>query len=228
MKYKYDLHTHTGPVSLCASIDPKELVEIYYKNGYNGIVLTDHYSPMTFYKNIVSPQRHIEEYLKSYRMLKDYCGNDFTVLLGLELRHYATANDYLIYGVEEDWLIKQGNMLLWNEKKMSEEVHNAGYLAYQAHPYRPFIRRCETELLDGIEVFNGHTDSASNLKAYHRAVKYNMPMISGSDFHSRKDSPKGGIITDSVIKNNQQLLEILKNKEYEIINPDCNEKELCR
>lgn len=218
MKYKYELHTHTGPVSLCASIDPKELVEIYYENGYNGIVLTDHYSPMTFYKNMFCPQRYIDEYLKSYRMLKDYCGNDFSVLLGLELRHYATVNDYLVYGVEEDWLMEQGNMLLWNEKKMSEEIHKAGYLVYQAHPYRSLIRRGMEEYIDGIEVFNGHTDPASNSKAYQRAVEYNKPMISGSDFHSKKDRPCAGIITDFIIKDNVQLLDTLKNGRYEIIN----------
>lgn len=219
MKYKYELHTHTGPVSLCASIDPRDLVEIYYKNGYNGLVLTDHYSPMTFYKNMLCPQKYVDDYLKSYNMLKDYCRNDFTVLLGIELRHWATVNDYLVYGVSENWLANQKNMLIWDEKKMSEEVHRAGYLVYQAHPYRPLITQCDTNLLDGIEVFNGHTKPEENLKAYNRAIEYNMPMISGSDFHTEKDTPCGGIFTDTKISNNKELLQVLKSGKYEIINP---------
>lgn len=217
MKYKYELHCHTAGVSQCASIKPSELVRHYEEFGYDGIVLTDHYSPLTFYKNYLCPQRDIDRYLSSYRELKEYCGRSFTVLLGMELRHYATANDYLIYGVEEDWLRVQKNMLLWNEKKAYEIVHKQGYLLYQAHPYRPFITRCKTDYIDGIEVYNGHTTAERNKEAFRWAEASGMPMISGSDCHSPTDSSKGGIETDVKIENNAELLSVLKSGKYNIL-----------
>ena len=219
MSYKYELHCHTGKVSLCAEVSPRELVKIYDKNGYSGIVLTDHYSPMTFYRNMLAPQRRIESYLRSYRELKDYCGSAFTVLLGLELRHYGTVNDYLVYGVEEDWLRKQKNMLLWGEKKMSREVHKAGYLVYQAHPYRRFITRCHPALLDGIEIYNGHTDAFRNQKAWEEAKKHRKPMITGSDFHKQTDSTFGGIATELPIYTNGDLLRVLREGAYKMLMP---------
>ena len=47
-KYKYELHCHTSDVSLCAFSTAKEAVEFYKNRGYDGIVITDHYSPQTF------------------------------------------------------------------------------------------------------------------------------------------------------------------------------------
>ena len=151
MEYKYEMHCHTGRVSLCAKTEPKELVKMYADLGYSGLVLTDHYSPMTFWgKRLFSAEKMAEHYLSAYRELKDYGGEGFTVLLGMELRHYATVNDYLIYGVEEDWLLRQPNMLTWGMKKRYEETRKAGYLLFQAHPYRPFIHRCNPAYIDGI------------------------------------------------------------------------------
>lgn len=217
MKYKYELHCHTAGVSRCASVKPEELVNYYANAGYDGIVLTDHYSPLTFYNNYFKPQRDIERYLSSYKKLKKYCGNSFTVLLGMELRHYATVNDYLVYGVEEGWLRSQKNMLLWNEKKVYKKIHEQGYLIYQAHPYRPLITRCNPDYIDGIEIFNGHTDSGRNAKAALWAEETGKPVISGSDFHSLTDSAKGGIETNFRISDNADLLDVLRNGKYDII-----------
>lgn len=216
--YRYELHCHTGGVSRCASIDPKTLIKRYADAGYDGVVLTDHYSPMTFLgSHFLTPQKEIDRYLSSYRTLKNYCGDGFTVLLGLELRPYGTVNDYLVYGVEEDWLRAQGNLLLWNEKTMSRRLHRQGSLLYQAHPYRPFIRRTDPALLDGIEVFNGHTDEQRNRRALNWAKKTNKPMISGSDTHKESDRLCGGICTERKITSNADLVSVLRAQNYEII-----------
>ena len=99
--YKYERHCHTGCVSRCGRVEPEEIVKLYIEKGYDGIVVTDHYSPMTFKPNWC-PQKQIDFYLSGYRRMKaeaEKSGKDFTVLLGMELRHYGTANDYLIYGI---------------------------------------------------------------------------------------------------------------------------------
>lgn len=51
MEYKYEMHCHTGPVSQCGRVKPKEIMRLYSEAGYSGIVLTDHYSPLTFYNH---------------------------------------------------------------------------------------------------------------------------------------------------------------------------------
>ena len=222
--YKYELHCHTGGVSRCATIDPKALVRKYEKEGYSGLVLTDHYSPLTFLpSNYLNPQKAVDRYLSSYHTLKDWCGSSFTVLLGLELRHYGVVNDYLIYGVEEDWLKQQKNMLLWSEKKVCEEMHKQGYLIYQAHPYRPLIYRCNPKYIDGIEVYNGHTGAERNEKALQWAESLGKPMTSGSDTHHIKDCPRGGIESMRPIRTNADLLDVLRGQKYNLLRPEESE-----
>lgn len=218
MYYKYELHCHTGNVSLCASVSPEDLVRRYEKAGYSGLVITNHFSPMTFWKTCMVPtKRQVQHYLSAYRRMRAFAGEGFTVLLGLELRHYATVNDYLIYGVEEDWLLRQPNLLRWNKETMAQRVHREGYLLYQAHPFRPFIYRCPPELLDGIEVFNGHTDRENNRKALAWARQCGKPMTSGSDTHTLEDPIRGGIVTQTPIKNNADLLQTLRSGAYELL-----------
>ena len=216
--YKYELHCHTSGVSRCATISPKDLVRKYEKAGYSGLVLTDHYSPLTFLpQHYLRPQADIEHYLSSYHELKEWCGSSFTILLGLELRHYGVVNDYLIYGVEEDWLKKQPNMLLWSEKKVYQEMHKEGYLVYQAHPYRPLIYRCDPQYIDGIEVFNGHTDAKRNAQALQWAQALGKPMTSGSDTHHLSDNACGGIATHRPIRSNADLLDTLRRQKYTLL-----------
>lgn len=216
MKYKYELHCHTGCVSRCGRVEPEEIVKLYKSKGYNGIVVTDHYSPMTFTPNWC-PQKQIDFYLSGYRRMKAAAGDDFTVLLGIELRHYFTANDYLIYGIDEDFLYSSGNLMKPWEKEVFRLVKEKGYLIYQAHPFRVGIRRCNPNYIDGVEIYNGKTGKAENQKAFEWAKENNKLMVSGSDFHTVKNLARGGIITDTPVKNNSDLLEILRSQNFEMI-----------
>lgn len=216
MKYKYELHCHTGCVSRCGRVEPEEIVKLYKSKGYNGIVVTDHYSPMTFTPNWC-PQKQIDFYLSGYRRMKAAAGNDFTVLLGIELRHYFTANDYLIYGIDEDFLYSSGNLMKPWEKEVFRLVKEKGYLIYQAHPFRVGIRSCNPNYIDGVEIYNGKTGKAENQKAFEWAKENNKLMVSGSDFHTVKNLARGGIITDKPVKNNSDLLEILRSQNFEMI-----------
>ena len=67
MEYKYELHCHTGAVSRCGRVEPEKIVEMYVGAGYNGIVVTDHYSPMTFpIHRLACPQKAADFYLSGY------------------------------------------------------------------------------------------------------------------------------------------------------------------
>ncbi|MBE6719208.1 MAG: PHP domain-containing protein [Ruminococcaceae bacterium] len=218
MKYKYEMHCHTKMVSQCGKTEPKDIVEMYREKGYSGLVVTEHYSPLTFGLNsYYKPQRLVDFYISSYEELKKYETDDFSVFFGMELRHYATGADYLIYGVDPDWLRKQGNLLAKWEKSVYEMMHKEGYLVFQAHPFRPYILRCNPKYIDGIEVYNGKCDKKTNDKALHWAEKTGKLMVSGSDFHEKQQLARGGIITNRRIADNNDLVEILKLQDFELI-----------
>lgn len=222
MEYKYELHCHTKEVSRCGKISVEELINKYRNAGYAGIVLTDHYSPMTF-----NPDEHfnkrkaISHYLKAYNIAKKYSDENFTVLLGMELRFYGTLNDYLIYGVNEKLLYRLPFLLPLNIKKASKLLHKAGCLLIQAHPFRRSIKRADPVYVDGVEVFNGKNSAAINEKAVKWAEQEKFPIrTSGSDCHDDSNLALGGIITEEPIKNNDDLIRILKSGKYKLISSD--------
>lgn len=217
--YKYELHCHTGCVSRCGRVEPEEIVKLYIEKGYDGIVVTDHYSPMTFEPNW-NPQYQVDFYLSGYRRMKaaaEKSGRDFTVLLGMELRHYGTPNDYLIYGIDEGFLYSAGNLMVPWEKKIYSLCHSKGFLVFQAHPCRAYLRRCDERYIDGIEIYNGKTSKKLNDKAQAWAEKSGKLICSGSDFHTPEHTGLGGIITKEPIKSNADLLKVLKSRDFDVI-----------
>ena len=220
MKYKYELHCHTKETSLCGQVPAAEIVKMYKEKGYNGIVITDHYSPMTFKPSRVwRPQTDIDFYISGYKEALRAADDDFTVLLGMEIRYYATANDYLVYGVTEEFLRNNGNLMKLYAKKFYKLAKENNMLVIQAHPFRNSLMiRTSPEYLDGAEVHSGKADLEANLKAAKWVDETGMQIkISGSDFHRPSNLATGGIITNEPIKTNDDLLRILRSGEYELI-----------
>ena len=219
MEYKYEIHAHTKNTSLCGQLDAEELVNKYKDAGYSGIVITDHYSPMTFrISEFFNKNKALEHYLAGYRKAKEYETEDFTVLLGTELRFYATVNDYLIYGVTEEMLYELPFLLPLYIKKASRLFRERGCLFLQAHPFRQFIRRANPKHLDGVEVFNGKADKEANDSSLKWAEEINAKIkTSGSDCHRETGVGLGGIITEEPIKTNEDLLRILRSGNYKLI-----------
>jgi len=117
---------------------------------------------MTFKPNeFFNKEKALEHYLQGYRKAKQFETEDFSVLLGVELRFYATVNDYLIYGVTEEMLYELPFLLPLYIKKASRLFRERGCIFIQAHPFRQFITRAKPKYLDGVEVFNGKAAKAS-------------------------------------------------------------------
>ena len=126
--YKYELHCHTGDVSLCAKISPEDLLRRYRDAGYSGLVITNHFSPMTFWRaGMLQTKKQVETYLSAYRRMLECAGDDFTVLLGLELRHYAT--DGIWRGVEK-------NLHVATELRAADEQRRTGSHFERTNPNR--------------------------------------------------------------------------------------------
>ncbi len=219
-EYKYELHCHTSDVSLCASSRAVDAVKFYKERGFDGIVITDHYSPQTFlFHRALMPQRYIDHYMKGYRRARAAAGEDFTVLLGCEVRFLFTIDDFLIYGVDEEFLRSAGNMLLMYLKRLFKLCDSKGLILLEAHPFRKLRFRHNPKYLHGCEIYNGKDHgTAANANARVWADKCGFKIrTSGGDFHNCKSTVPGGIITTEPIKTNEDLLRILRSGEYRVI-----------
>ncbi|MBR6780817.1 MAG: PHP domain-containing protein [Clostridia bacterium] len=218
--FKYEIHCHTRETSVCATAAAADMVKMYREHGYDGIVVTDHFSPMTFPPTkLFCPQKHTDFYFRGYRAAKKAAENtDFTVLPGCEIRFYATINDYLLFGDVENFLKNNGNLLRAYPKKLSQLCRSQGILMIQAHPFREWMSRCNPAYLDGVEVANGKDSPEERAKALAWAQKNNITLCTGGgDFHHTKKPLMGGILTEQRIDSTQTLVHILQAGEFERI-----------
>ena len=219
-KYKYELHCHTKETSLCASSSAKEAVEFYKSRGYDGIVITDHYSPQTFlFHKCLCPQKYIDHYLKGYRAAKEAAGDDFTVLFAVEVRFLFTIDDFLIYGADEDFLRNSGNLMVKYLRRLKRLCDKNNLILLEAHPFRKLRFRHNPRLLHGCEIYNGKDKgNEANIKAKRWAEENGFKVrTSGGDFHNKDKTNPGGIITDEPIKSTEDLMRILRSGNYTVI-----------
>jgi predicted metal-dependent phosphoesterase TrpH len=226
MIYKSDLHCHTIDVSKCADLALEEMIENYIKYGYSTMVITDHFSSATFEDNdSLTWSEKCDFYVSGYKRAKKIADGRINVLLGMEYRNIYTANDYLVYGVTEEFLKKyntseDNNIINLHLKDFCSIVHENGMLIYQAHPFRNGMTVMKPGYTDGIETLNAHKGHDSrNDVAKLWAKKYNLLECGGSDCHHKGGEGRGGIITNTEITTNSELLNALKG-EFSLISPE--------
>lgn len=218
MQYKTELHAHSATVSPCASVTPEELVARYTEAGYTTLVLAEHYCDYVIDPAGETWEEKIEHYLSGYRTLRRAAEGRLNILLGCELRFLGSQNDYLVFGLDEDFLISHTNLHHMPPESFSAFAKEHGLLFVQAHPYRRGMDRIDPALLDGMEVFNGHPDHNShNLQALETADRYGLIRTSGSDYHFAHAAIAGGIRTDAPICSMRELVDILKSGSYTLI-----------
>ncbi|MBO4972882.1 MAG: transposase [Clostridia bacterium] len=225
MMFKTELHLHSAEVSDCARVFSKDIADTYAAHGYSTVVITNHMSQYTFSskrngaRENMTWEEKVDFYLNGYYSLKEAANGRFNVLLGMELRFYDSANDYLIYGVTEDFLRSNGDLMqLKNAKGLRPLIDENGLLLYQAHPFRNGMQVTNPAYLDGIEVFNGHLDHDSrNDVAEIWADKFDLKRTSGSDYHYPAQTPNAGILTDFEIQDNETLVSTLKSGQFMLL-----------
>lgn len=221
-KYLYEMHFHTKDTSNCANVKAENAVEEYIKAGYDGIVVTDHLSTSTYMKygrELLPWKKKVDFFLRGYKAAKKASKGRINVLLGMELRFRTSEgdNDYLVYGINEEFLYNTSDLLEMNIRKFYELAKANGFLVFQAHPFRVGMKVTNPKHLDGIEIFNGNPrHNSSNDIAEMWAKKYDLMVTSGSDYHEYEDLGSGGIWFRKEITDNKTLVEELKTREYEI------------
>ena len=160
----------------------------------------------------------IDHFLTGYKILKEESGDRFNVLLGVEINFYDTPNDYLVYGVTEEFLRSNGDLMAKDLEELSEITHKYGLLLVQAHPFRRDMEVADWKLLDGYEIFNGNPRHYSSNEIAEEWAKFHNKnlVLSGSDFHEIEDAGIGGVYFNKEIKTNEELLEELKAGNYRV------------
>ena len=218
--FKTELHCHSKSISACARVSNEDIIEKFTKAGYTSLVLANHFNKDTqgFLGCLGSYQDFVTAYLKGYEDLKKDAEGKLNIILGMELRFNQNSNDYLVFGVTEEFLRAHEDIYTLNPESFSKIAREAGLLFIQAHPFRNTMTVVRPDLLDGIEVYNGHKGHDSrNEIADMWADKFSLIKTSGTDFHYSHVPANAGITTDVEIKDGAQLVEILKSGNYSLI-----------
>ena len=223
-KYKYQMHTHTHPCSHCSHMMPEELMESLHKGGYQGCVLTNHF----YWGNTgIDTDLPWEEFVKAYE--KDYldckkCAEkyDLDVIFAVE-EEVGEGLEILIYGVTPEGLYAHPELKAYSLESWSHLREEWNALIIQAHPFRnrqsiPVRKVFSHDLIDGIEVYNSGNNPEDNEEALQYSEKYPFLICtSGADCHSGKNACVGGIETDERIRGEKDLVKILRNKSFKVI-----------
>lgn len=218
--YLTEMHLHTKETSNCGKMPAAETVENYILLGFNTIVVTDHFSTHTYFKydyNSLSWQEKVDIFLKGYNTAKDAAKGRINILLGMELRFDSESdpNDYLVYGIDENFLREHKDILDMNISSFSALARKNGLMIFQAHPFRFGMKITNVKYLDGIEVCNRNIehDSHNDIAALW-AEKFGLKKTAGSDHHQKGNEGLAGIISKHEITSNKVLLDTLKKQDY--------------
>ena len=223
--YKYEIHSHTSECDRDAHLSARELVHLYKDAGYSGMVITDHYIErfytLWFPEDVkgLTHEQQVHRWLRGFRTAREEGEKiGFTVLPGAEVRFDGFPNDYLLYGLHEDFFYTVPRL---NELKNVKELialMPENICVVHAHPFRDdMVVLTPDEGLFGMEVYNGGTEKFRNGLARQFAEHYNLAMTSGSDIHGTNRLAKGGIMTETEIKTPEDLVCVLRSGNYSLI-----------
>ena len=215
MQFKTELHAHTSEVSPCGHVTAPEVADRFIKEGYSSLVITNHYSAYIINNLTGTWREKMDYYMHPYYLMREHAGDRLHVILGCELRFEGNINDYLIYGITEEFLRENPDLHKMSLRSFAPLARENGFLVVQAHPFRNGIEIVSPELLDGMETFNGTpTYDGRNLIADAWAKRYNLLRTSGSDFHNPDQFGTGGILTSAAIRTGEELVAVLKSGDY--------------
>lgn len=217
--YQYELHLHTKIGSRCATITPKEIVDLYTSYGYDGVVITDHFiNGNSTVPSDLPYEKKIEHYMKGYEEVKRVAGDRLKVFFGLEYSYLGT--DVLVYGVTKEWLFAHPEIMDMSMKDFCDLCQQQGVLAVQAHPFRTadYIDHIRIYAnVEGFEVYNACRDDRCNRLGENFANEYGMVKTCGSDLHHKTQKVLSGLQFEQPINSMQELIFAIRSEKGEKI-----------
>lgn len=219
-EYRYDMHVHTAETSPCGWMPAAFVVDQYKNAGYAGVCISDHLHE----KYISSLPCHddwaqcVTAFLAGYRAAKkrgDEVG--LAVIMAAEVRFPENDSDYLIYGIDEAFLLRNpylhrlGHQAFFD--KFKDEI-----LIVHAHPFRNGNEIVYDDCVHGIEVVNGnHRHKNFNDKAFGLTCeKKRLLRLTGSDTHRPGDEAQCAVVLDEPVYDSFQMKRAIEEKRYRL------------
>ena len=221
--HKIELHLHTKYVSRCGKMEAKPLVEGYLAAGYSAVVVTDHYNRETFERlglKMSGDHDFLAAFLEGYRQIKAAGEPEgLKVYRGAEVRFDGSMNDYLVLNYPDELLAEPERVFTMGLEAFSKLARQSGALIIQAHPFRKKCAPADHRWLDGVEVKNLHPGHEShNALAQEFADRWpDLIRVSGSDCHERHHMARGGIRSETLPENEQELAVLLRSGNFSLV-----------
>ena len=223
----YETHMHTCQVSACAKTPGRDYIQRYIDAGYAGIIITDH-----FYRGNCAIDRSLpwQEFVNRFCAGYEDARNEgekrgLPVFFGWEENY--DGDEYLIYGLDNAWMLEHPEMPTWSRRQQYEIVRAAGGCVVQAHPFRArsynhTIYLAE-RLCDAVEVFNAGNDPRWNSLAMRYADVVGLPKTAGSDNHhaeAMRPEKLAGVAFDRPLESiHDYVAAILEGRSFGLYTP---------
>jgi hypothetical protein len=218
MAYLYETHLHTCRGSGCASARGRDYIKYYRDSGYTGIFVTEHF----FRGNCAVDRRlpwkeWVKEFCRGFEETREEgARRGLDVFFGWEETY--DGDDYLVYGLDREWLLEHPEAARWSRKTQYEAVRAAGGCVIHAHPFRQhyYIQKVSLapELIDGVEAANaGNQDRSYDALAALYAAKLGLPVTAGSDIHHLEQARAGefyGVCLDRKLKGASDFAALIR------------------
>jgi len=188
MEYKYETHCHTSEGSKCGKVSAKELVGFYVSKGYTGIVITDHFIGNTTVPPYYNWKNRVDYFCKGYNAAHEE-GKKLGLDVFFSLEYSDTGNDFLLYGIEPEFLLENPDMGDIGMTKVLRRARDAGAFIIHAHPFLQAYYidsiRLVPSLIDAVEVVHGGGGSGKEFTRRNMfyAEEYGLLKTGGTDTH---------------------------------------------
>ena len=221
--FKYEMHMHSCPCS-GGGDDIIKQIDVLRERGFTGAVITNHFfCGDTRIDRSLPWEEFVDAYRQDYLRGKAYAdGVDFDLFFGIE-EHVGRGLEILCYGITPEFLyahpeLRERSIELWYKT-----LKNHDALCIQAHPFReefyiPNPQVLPLDFIDGIEVYNADNSAKNNLEAEDFfGLHPELITTSGGDTHVPATACLGGIAVTERIRDEKELVQVLKSGKYELI-----------
>ena len=140
------------------------------------------------------------------------------VFLGAEYRFLESKNDYLIYGIDENFLRSTYSLSSLTLETFYKEFHSDDLLIIEAHPFRESCgcSPVSPDFIDGIEIMNTHPLKMSqNALAAKYAKDNGISIVTvGGDLHNNAHIGLSSLRTRVLPKDEKELVKVLRSRDY--------------
>ncbi len=218
--HKVETHLHTYEGSACASITGDMQAICRYNEGYEAIMVTNH-----FYNGNTRPDRNLpwEEYVDAFASGYESAkkkGDEIGLKVFFGWEENFDGAEFLCFGPDKEWLKQHPEMINWTPWEYYEKIHEAGGFIIQAHPFRMrgYLKgiKLYPEYCDAVEAYNLSNRPIDNIRAEEYAKSFKLPMTGGSDIH-HTDFMGGGMLFKNEINSIEDFIREIKGGCYKVI-----------